>query len=293
MKLLTKELKDKFKEYPLGSQDRLGGAAKVIAKFFNPTGHGTWLITEGDIIRDEKGNVEDVEMFGFAYLGEIENAELGYISLSELQSVKIPPFGLTIERDLYYPSNITLSEACKKEFNYVPDYLQVFENQFLLKDSKRFLEFHLSDEGYDFTLYDENKKEIDGGCIEDTSFISERELLDEITNFLDYTEPKVNLDYDNLIQIEDIENYSYKLEKVKEFMEYIENLTSNGDYSLFEIALLIAERGELNHNEIDEDLIDKVKVISEKNDTLFNEDINYDIENIMKDYCNDEIVAEY
>lgn len=126
MKLLTKEIEDKFKEYPLGSQDGLGGAAKVIAKFFNPIGQGTWLITEGDIIRDEKGNIEDVEMFGFANLGEIEYAELGYISLSELQSVNLP-FGLTIERDLYFPSDITLSDACEREFDYVPECLQMNE----------------------------------------------------------------------------------------------------------------------------------------------------------------------
>lgn len=126
MKLLTKELEDKFKEYPLDSQDKLGGDAKVIAKFFNPVGQGTWLITEGDIIRDDKGNIEDVEMFGFAYLGEIQNAELGYISLFELQSVKLP-LGLTIERDLHFPSDITLSKACEEEFDYVPEHLQMNE----------------------------------------------------------------------------------------------------------------------------------------------------------------------
>ena len=162
-----------------------------------------------------------------------------------------------------------------------------FENQFLLKDSKRFLEFHLSDEGYDFTLYDTDKREIDGGCIEDTSFQSERELLDEITNFLDHIEPKVNLNYDNLTQIDDIENYNFRLEKIKEFMKYIEDLTSNGDYSSFEIALLIAERSNLKHNEINEELINKVEEVSDKYDTLFDENINFDLEDIFIDYNNE------
>lgn len=47
MKLITKELEKIFEKYPIGSQDGLGGNAKVIAKFFNPVGVGTWLITEG------------------------------------------------------------------------------------------------------------------------------------------------------------------------------------------------------------------------------------------------------
>ena len=45
MKLITKELEKLFEKYPLGSQEDMGGSAKVIAKFFNPTGVGTWLIT--------------------------------------------------------------------------------------------------------------------------------------------------------------------------------------------------------------------------------------------------------
>ena len=44
MKLLTKDLEEKLKEYPLGSQD-----GKVIAKFFNPTEVGTWYIIEGKL----------------------------------------------------------------------------------------------------------------------------------------------------------------------------------------------------------------------------------------------------
>lgn len=44
MKLLTKELEKIFEKYPIGSQEKLGGNAKVIAKFFNPIGAGTWLL---------------------------------------------------------------------------------------------------------------------------------------------------------------------------------------------------------------------------------------------------------
>jgi len=48
MKLMTKELEKEFEKYPLGSQDGLLGQAKVIAKFFNPMGVGTWFITEAE-----------------------------------------------------------------------------------------------------------------------------------------------------------------------------------------------------------------------------------------------------
>ena len=49
MKLLTKDLEEKLKEYPLGSQDGKLGNSKVIAKFFNPTEVGTWYIIEGKL----------------------------------------------------------------------------------------------------------------------------------------------------------------------------------------------------------------------------------------------------
>ena len=48
MKLLTKEIEEKFNSHPFGSQDGLGGNAEVLVKYFNPTGAGTWLITEAE-----------------------------------------------------------------------------------------------------------------------------------------------------------------------------------------------------------------------------------------------------
>lgn len=71
MKLLTKDIEEKLKEYPLGSQDGKLGNSKVIAKFFNPTGVGTWYIIEGKLL--ENG---DAEMFGYCHLGDDELAEL-------------------------------------------------------------------------------------------------------------------------------------------------------------------------------------------------------------------------
>lgn len=92
MKLMTKELEKAFEKYPLYSQDGKGMEADVVVKYFNPTGRGTWLITEG-----EKMENGDWEFFGYCHIFEWE---WGYVRLSELESVKLP-FGLGIERELY------------------------------------------------------------------------------------------------------------------------------------------------------------------------------------------------
>lgn len=65
----------------------------VHLKLFNPVGAGTWYITEWD--------GEDT-FFGWADLGMGPGmAELGYISKSELEELKLP-FGMHIERDAWW-----------------------------------------------------------------------------------------------------------------------------------------------------------------------------------------------
>ena len=63
-----------------------------VVKFFNPLGEGVWLATELD------GDI----MFGLADLGY---PELGSFSLEELSSLRLP-FGLGIERDIFFTSDI-------------------------------------------------------------------------------------------------------------------------------------------------------------------------------------------
>jgi len=104
MKLITKEIE---KALPaLYTHDGKDPAqVPVIAKFFNPMGAGTWYITEGDL--------QDGTLFG---LCSIHEPELGYVSLHELETLRLPA-GLTIERDLYLPDGFTLADAMKRE-NY-------------------------------------------------------------------------------------------------------------------------------------------------------------------------------
>lgn len=70
-----------------------------VAKFFSPVGAATWLATE----LGEDGDT----LFGLADLG-FGCPELGSFSLSELASVRLP-FGLGIERDLGFTSEVALS----------------------------------------------------------------------------------------------------------------------------------------------------------------------------------------
>ena len=89
MQLLTKELEARFAS--IGSQEGNTDPI-VVAKFFNPTGAGTWYATE--YIPEEKA------FFGYASIFGDECDEWGNFSLEELESIK--GFGgLGIERDLY------------------------------------------------------------------------------------------------------------------------------------------------------------------------------------------------
>ena len=101
MKLMTKEIEKKLKSRPFHSTDELGEEATVVVKYFNPCGSGTWLITEG-----EKQANGDWLLYGYCHIHEWE---YGYVSLSALQSIRLP-CGMTIERDLYVRDGATISD---------------------------------------------------------------------------------------------------------------------------------------------------------------------------------------
>jgi len=74
---------------------------KPVVKLFTPWGNATWLISEID-------PQDPDQLFGLCDLG-MGCPELGWLSLSEIQSVK-GPFGLKIERDLHWSAKKTLVE---------------------------------------------------------------------------------------------------------------------------------------------------------------------------------------
>ena len=101
MKLMTEEIEKAFERFPMYSQDGLDGDALVVAKFFGGSA-ATWLITEG-----EKQPNGDWLLFGFVTLGLRDDFhpscllwEWGDVMLSDLESLKFPPFGLPVERDV-------------------------------------------------------------------------------------------------------------------------------------------------------------------------------------------------
>jgi len=71
-----------------------------VLKLFNPTGPGTWLITEIDADGDT--------MFGLCDL-DMDCVELGSVSLRELTAVTLP-FGLTLERDVHFEGRLPISQ---------------------------------------------------------------------------------------------------------------------------------------------------------------------------------------
>ncbi len=86
MMLLTKELRRKIPK--LYAAENIEDPT-VICKFFSPWSNWTWYATEFD--------GKDI-FFGWVVGHE---RELGYFSLKEMESVR-GPWGLTIERDLYF-----------------------------------------------------------------------------------------------------------------------------------------------------------------------------------------------
>jgi predicted transcriptional regulator len=83
-----------FKQYPMGSDLE---KQKVVTKIFNPYGEGRWYLLNSDP-EDPDYIWAIVSMFG--------NVEIGSVSRSELESIRLRPFGLPLERDLYFtPKN--------------------------------------------------------------------------------------------------------------------------------------------------------------------------------------------
>lgn len=97
MKLMTKAIEKKIPA--LYEQEELGMDAIVYVKYFNPTGAQTWYITEYDPVTKI--------MFGYCDLGH--GGELGYVSLTELEGIKIG-LVLGIERGMNF-KNQTIKEA--------------------------------------------------------------------------------------------------------------------------------------------------------------------------------------
>ena len=131
MRLITKQIESLFKK--IGNQEKVDDPT-VVVKFFNPSGSGTWYATEliyvinrkyknkePEILEVEASKIDqskdyevvDMMFFGYVSIFGDHNDEYGYFRLSELESVKCPPFGMGIERDLYFDPK-PISKVCPK-----------------------------------------------------------------------------------------------------------------------------------------------------------------------------------
>jgi len=88
MKLLTKAIEKAFEKQG-DTSEKSSKDIKVICKFFNPVGAATWWLFE---------RLDEDVFMAFCLLDDPTFAEIGSISLSELESLRLP-FGLGIERD--------------------------------------------------------------------------------------------------------------------------------------------------------------------------------------------------
>lgn len=90
MKLFTKAIDSQlFAQYPKGNDLE---NQKVVAKIFNPYGRGTWYIINSD------PNDPDY-LWAIVDLFEVE---VGSVSRTDLETIKVPPFRLNLERDIYF-----------------------------------------------------------------------------------------------------------------------------------------------------------------------------------------------
>lgn len=110
MRLVTSEIKKAMQKFPIYSQDKAKGNAKVIARYF--VSNCTWYVLESEKDCDE--------VFGLADIGQ--GLEYGYFCMSELESIeltgklrignKILEYPLRVERDLQIePLEYTLAEC--------------------------------------------------------------------------------------------------------------------------------------------------------------------------------------
>jgi hypothetical protein len=190
MKLFTKEIDNKlFKQYPMGANLE---NQVVVAKIFNPYGRGVWYLLNSD------PNDPD---YIWAIVDLID-VEMSSVSRSELEELRVPPFRLPLERDLYFApiSAKSLYEGLLKGKQYAEGGTTSTEI-LISKDGDAWL-FPQDPSGKDYGI-----KLAQGG---------ETKKMDRVQFVQDMFIRIVN--YDNLLQPRDDESQHRWREKMTEFI---------------------------------------------------------------------------
>lgn len=97
-KMITKELEKALPSLSSSTNDD----SPILVHYFNPAGRGDWF--------GMTYNPKTREFFGYVSIFHDYNDELGYFSLDELESIKLP-LGMHIERDIYWDTTTTLRQV--------------------------------------------------------------------------------------------------------------------------------------------------------------------------------------
>tara|TARA_R110000824_G_scaffold313284_1_gene500126 strand:+ start:397 stop:693 length:297 start_codon:yes stop_codon:yes gene_type:complete len=89
MKLLTKAIERKLLKNSKNYKNNIT-KEKVVVKLFTPSGSATWWIYSMN---------ENGDCFGIA---EMNVREYGWFNINEISELRVKPFGLPVERDMYY-----------------------------------------------------------------------------------------------------------------------------------------------------------------------------------------------
>jgi hypothetical protein len=117
MKLLTKAIINKM---PLPDDITKAEEAPIIVKFFGGGSYSLFVIAayawiDGVEVKLSEINgreYDDINFYG--YVTGLQFDEWGYTTLNQLKEIKFPPFGLGIERDMYFGKH-TVKQIISKE----------------------------------------------------------------------------------------------------------------------------------------------------------------------------------
>ena len=83
-RLITPRLAERFKDYPLYSQEGKGKEAVCVCVFF--IGHIRWYVLEGQKVHDD--------FTLFAIVAGLQETEYGYVSVNEMESIEVKRNGI-------------------------------------------------------------------------------------------------------------------------------------------------------------------------------------------------------
>lgn len=108
MKLLTKAIINKM---PLPNDVEDENNPSIIVKFFGGGSYTFYVIAAYALIDGEEVKLSNInnreydDIYFYGYVTGLQVDEWGYATLNQLKEIKFPPFGLGVERDMYFENS--------------------------------------------------------------------------------------------------------------------------------------------------------------------------------------------